>query len=70
MKKRDMQSAFLNEIRKSKTAISLHLKNGKTLKGELTNYDTFTLVINYNSRQQIIYKSEIATITPQGPLKF
>lgn len=49
MKKRDMQSAFLNEIRKSKTAISLHLKNGKTLTGDLTNYDTFTLVINYNS---------------------
>ncbi|NLP52069.1 RNA chaperone Hfq [Bacillus sp. RO1] len=70
MKKIDIQSAFLNEIRRKKIPISLTLKNGKIIKGQLTNFDEYTIVLNTKNYQQMYYKSQIMTIVPLGQMNF
>ncbi|MCM3619819.1 RNA chaperone Hfq [Sutcliffiella horikoshii] len=70
MRKIDIQSAFLNEIRKRKIPISLTLKSGKIIKGQLTNFDEYTIILKVNNYQQMYYKAQIMTIIPLTHMNF
>ncbi|MGH4119884.1 RNA chaperone Hfq [Clostridium sp.] len=60
----NLQDIILNGARKNKIPIILYLTNGFQLKGNVTGFDSFTVVLNCDGKQMMIYKHAIATITP------
>ena len=64
----NLQDVFLNQVRKDKTAITVFLLSGFQIKGIVTGFDNFTVVIDSEGKQQLIYKHAISTIVPPRPL--
>ncbi|APC40884.1 RNA chaperone Hfq [Clostridium estertheticum] len=64
----NLQDIFLNEARKTKMQVTLYLINGFQLKGNITGFDTFTVVLNCDEKQMMVYKHAISTITPLNPI--
>ena len=62
----NLQDIFLNNARKNKIQVIIHLLNGFQLKG----FDNFTVVLNCDDKQMLIYKHSISTITPFKPILF
>ena len=59
-----LQDIFLNRARKSGTNLTVFLVNGFQLRGTVTGYDSFTVVLDSEGKQQLIYKHAISTIVP------
>lgn len=66
----NLQDIILNGARKGKIPIILHLTNGFQLKGNVSGFDSFTVVLNCDGKQMMIYKHAISTITPFTPISF
>ena len=66
----NLQDIILNGARKGRMPITLHLTNGFQLKGNVTGFDSFTVVLNCDGKQMMIYKHAISTITPSVPIIF
>ncbi|NLT39332.1 MAG: RNA chaperone Hfq [Clostridiales bacterium] len=67
-KDRELQDLFLNQARKEKLAVTVFLVNGFQIRGLVTGFDNFTVVIMSEGKQQMIYKHAISTIVPARPL--
>ena len=65
----NLQDAVLNEVRRDKTPITLFLMNGFQLRGIITGFDSFVVVLVSEGKQQMIYKHAISTLAPLKPLK-
>ena len=65
-----MQDLFLNQARKEKMLVTVFLTNGFQLKGYVRGFDSFTVVLDSDGRQQLIYKHALSTIVPARPLNF
>ncbi len=65
----NLQEAILNEVRKDKTPVTLFLMNGFQLRGTITGYDNFVVVLVSDGKQQMIYKHAISTLAPMKPIK-
>lgn len=59
-----LQDIFLNSARKSGTNLTVFLVNGFQLRGTVTGFDSFTVVLDSDGKQQLIYKHAISTIAP------
>lgn len=66
----NLQDIFLNGARKSKIGVIIHLVNGFQLKGTVKGFDNFTVVLDAEGKQMLIYKHAITTITPAKPILF
>lgn len=66
----NLQDIFLNNARKNRTQVIIHLLNGFQLKGFVKGFDNFTVVLNCDDKQMLIYKHSISTITPFKPILF
>ena len=66
----NLQDIFLNNARKNKIQVIIHLLNGFQLKGFVKGFDNFTVVVNCDDKQMLIYKHSISTITPFKPILF
>ena len=64
----NLQDAFLNAVRKSKTPLTIFLVNGVKLQGVVTWFDNFSMLLRRESHVQLVYKHAISTIMPGGPL--
>ena len=64
----NLQDTFLTRIRRNKTNVTLFLMNGYQLRGVVTGFDAFVVVLDSDSRQQVIYKHAISTIAPVRPI--
>lgn len=64
MKSINLQDAFLNQARKENISVTIYLINGFQLRGNVTGFDNFTVVLDSNGKQQLVYKHAISTITP------
>ena len=64
-----LQEAILNEVRREKVPVTLFLMNGFQLRGIVTGYDSFVVVLVSDGKQQMIYKHAISTLAPIRPLK-
>ncbi len=64
-----LQDAILREVRREKVPVTLFLMNGFQLRGVVTGYDSFVVVLVSDGRQQMIYKHAISTLAPIRPLK-
>ena len=65
----NLQDAILKEVRRDKVPVTLFLMNGFQLRGIITGYDSFVVVLVTDGRQQMIYKHAISTLAPSRPLK-
>ena len=61
----NLQDTFLTRIRRNKTNVTLFLMNGYQLRGQITGYDAFVVVLMTGDKQQVIYKHAISTIVPE-----
>ena len=60
----NLQEAILKEVRRDKVPVTLFLMNGFQLRGVITGYDSFVVVLVSDGKQQMIYKHAISTIAP------
>ena len=65
----NLQDAILKECRRDKVPVTLFLMNGFQLRGVITGFDSFVVVLVSDGKQQMIYKHAISTLAPIRPLK-
>lgn len=65
-----LQDVFLNQVRKDKTSVTIHLMNGYQLKGVVKGFDNFIIVLDSEGKQMVLYKHAISTITPSKAVYF
>ena len=65
----NLQDAILKEVRRDKIPLTLFLMNGFQLRGVVTGFDSFVVVLVSDGKQQMIYKHAISTLAPMKPLK-
>ena len=65
----NLQEAILSEVKRDKVPVTLFLMNGFQLRGTVTGYDSFVVVLVSDGKQQIIYKHAISTLAPMKPIK-
>ncbi|UVI27698.1 RNA chaperone Hfq [Paenibacillus spongiae] len=61
----NIQDTFLNQLRKDSVPVTVYLTNGFQIRGVIKAFDNFTIVIDSEGRQQMVYKHAISTFTPQ-----
>ena len=64
----NLQEAILKEVRRDKIPVTLFLMNGFQLRGTITGYDSFVVVLVRDGKQQMIYKHAISTLAPMKPI--
>ena len=64
-----LQDAILREVRRDKVPVTLFLMNGFQLRGIITGFDSFVVVLVSDGKQQMIYKHAISPLAPMKPLK-
>ena len=65
----NLQDAVLSEVRRDRIPVTLFLMNGFQLRGIITGYDSFVVVLVSEGKQQMIYKHAISTLAPIRTLK-
>ena len=65
----NLQDSFLNQIRKENIPVIVYLANGFQLHGSVRGFDSFTVILENDGKQQLVYKHAISTITPIRPLQ-
>ena len=65
----NLQDAILKECRRDKVPVTLFLMNGFQLRGTITGFDSFVVVLVTDGKQQMIYKHAISTLAPIRPLR-
>lgn len=60
----NLQDIFLNQVRKDKITVVVFLTNGFQLKGTIRGFDNFIVILEADSKQQMIYKHAISTVIP------
>ena len=65
----NLQDAILKEVQKEKVPVTLFLMNGFQLRGVITGFDSFVVVLVSDGKQQMIYKHAISTLAPIRSLK-
>ena len=68
-KTQNLQDAFLNKLRKDRVALTVFLMNGFQMHGVVRAFDGYTVVLEVEGRQQLIYKHAISTIIPPKPIE-
>ncbi|WEK55803.1 MAG: RNA chaperone Hfq [Candidatus Cohnella colombiensis] len=61
----NIQDTFLNQLRKDSIPVTVYLTNGFQIRGVVRAFDNFTIVIDSEGRQQMVYKHAISTFMPQ-----
>lgn len=64
----NLQDTFLNQVRKENLPVTIYLVNGFQLKGLIKGFDNFTVVLEFDGRQQMVYKHAISTVMPIRPI--
>ena len=64
----NLQDAFLNKVRRDKVNLTVFLMNGFQMHGVIRSYDGFTVILDSDGKQQLIYKHAISTLIPARPL--
>ena len=66
----NMQDVFLNHARRDKTPLTVFLTNGFQFKGLVRAYDSFTVLLESEGRQNLVYKHAISTIIPAAAIRY
>ena len=63
-KTNNLQDIFLAQARRERRTVTLFLMNGFQMRGVITGFDAFVVILDSDGRQQVIYKHAISTIAP------
>ena len=66
--KNNLQEILLAKLVRSKQSCTMFLMNGFKLRGQVTGFDNFVVILVSDDVQQIIYKHAISTIVPEQPV--
>lgn len=63
----NIQDVFLNNARRDKTVTTIYLMSGVKLTGRIKSFDKYSVILESNNQDQLIFKHAIATIeTPRA----
>jgi len=48
--------------------VTIYLVNGFQIKGIVKGFDNFTVIVELDGRQQLVYKHAISTVSPIRPI--
>ena len=68
MKNINLQDIFLNQARVERIPVTVFLTNGFQFKGIVRGFDNYTVILECEGKQQLVYKHAISTIAPQRPI--
>ena len=66
--KANLQDIFLLRAKRDKLPVTMFLMNGFRMRGVITGFDAFVVILDSEGRQQVIYKHAISTIAPVRPV--
>lgn len=64
----NQQDSFLNQVRKDNVPVTIYLVNGFQLRGFVKGFDQFTVVLESEGKQMLVYKHALSTISPMRPV--
>jgi len=64
----NIQEAFLNNARKDKTFLTIYLMSGVKLSGRIKSFDKYSVILETNNQEQLIFKHAISTVVVSKPL--
>ena len=67
-KTQNLQDLFLNQARRDRLQVTMFLMNGFQMRGIVRGFDGFTVVLDSEGKQQLIYKHAISTVVSPKPL--
>ena len=62
--KQNLQDVFLNQARRERQLVTVFLMNGFQMRGIVRGFDSFTVVVDCEGKQELIYKHAISTLIP------
>ncbi len=65
-----LQDAFLNALRKDRIPVTIYLVNGFQYRGIVKGFDNFTIILENDGRQNMLYKHAISSVNPVRPVSF
>lgn len=66
----NLQDSFLNYVRRENMGVVIYLMNGFQIRGLVRGFDNFTVIIENEGKQQLVYKHAISTIAPASSFIF
>jgi len=63
----NIQDTFLNTVRKDKSAITIYLVSGVKLTGKIRSFDKYSVLLENNAQEQLIFKHAISTVVSTRP---
>ena len=63
-----LQDVFLNQARKDKTPVTVYLTNGFQFKGLIKGFDGYTVILEGDGKQYLVYEHAISTVIPSKPI--
>ena len=67
-KTNNLQEIFLPQVRREHRSVTMFLMNGFQMRGYVTGFDAFTVILTTDGKQQVVYKHAISTIVPERPV--
>ena len=64
----NLQDVFLNQARKDRIPVTIYITNGFQFKGIVKGFDHYTVILDTDGKQNLIYKHAISTVTPMKPI--
>jgi host factor-I protein len=64
----NIQEAFLNNARKEKTFLTIYLMSGVKLSGRIRSFDKYSVILESNNQEQLIFKHAISTVVVSRPM--
>ena len=59
----NIQDSFLNNARKDKIVLTIYLMSGVKLSGRIKSFDKYSLILETNNQEQLIFKHAISTVS-------
>ncbi len=66
----NIQDTFLNTVRKDKSPITIYLVSGVKLTGKIRSFDKYSVLLENNAQEQLIFKHAISTVVSGRPMTF
>jgi host factor-I protein len=64
----NIQEAFLNSARKERIFLTIYLMSGVKLSGRIKSFDKYSVILESNNQEQLIFKHAISTVVVSRPV--
>ncbi|MDQ6767631.1 MAG: RNA chaperone Hfq [Candidatus Eremiobacteraeota bacterium] len=65
-----LQDAYLLAIKRENAPVTIYLRNGFQLRGQVRGFDNFTIILEYDNKPHLVYKHAVSTVSPQTAVQF